>query len=113
MGSVARVTSAAEGLPRRRFTVAEVEAEGVDARSGAEIANRPVHGEFRGDLIEVVVQYTERHIDLVTANGENLAGGMGLTASTAAAARRLLSSTAKSGAASATGTTRKRVNQML
>lgn len=26
MGSVARVTSAAEGLPRRRFTVAEVEA---------------------------------------------------------------------------------------
>ena len=27
----------------------------------------------------------ERHIDLVTANGENLAGGMGLTASTAAA----------------------------
>ena len=28
---------------------------------------------------------SERHIDLVTANGENLAGGMGLTASTAAA----------------------------
>jgi 2',3'-cyclic-nucleotide 2'-phosphodiesterase len=27
----------------------------------------------------------ERHIDLVTANGENLAGGMGLTASTAGA----------------------------
>jgi 2',3'-cyclic-nucleotide 2'-phosphodiesterase len=27
----------------------------------------------------------ERHIDLVTANGENMAGGMGLTASTAAA----------------------------
>ncbi len=27
----------------------------------------------------------ERHIDLVTANGENLAGGMGLTVSTAAA----------------------------
>jgi metallophosphoesterase (TIGR00282 family) len=27
----------------------------------------------------------QRHIDLVTANGENLAGGMGLTASTAAA----------------------------
>jgi hypothetical protein len=26
MGSVVRVTSAAEGLPRRRFTVAEVEA---------------------------------------------------------------------------------------
>ena len=26
----------------------------------------------------------ERHIDLVTANGENLAGGMGLTPSTAA-----------------------------
>ena len=26
MGSAARVTSAAEGLPRRRFTVAEVEA---------------------------------------------------------------------------------------
>jgi Uma2 family endonuclease len=26
MGSVARVTSAAEGLPRRRFTIAEVEA---------------------------------------------------------------------------------------
>ena len=26
MGSVARVTSATEGLPRRRFTVAEVEA---------------------------------------------------------------------------------------
>jgi hypothetical protein len=26
MGPVARVTSAAEGLPRRRFTVAEVEA---------------------------------------------------------------------------------------
>jgi len=27
----------------------------------------------------------ERHLDLVTANGENMAGGMGLTASTAAA----------------------------
>ncbi len=27
----------------------------------------------------------ERHIDLVTANGENIAGGMGLTPSTAAA----------------------------
>ena len=26
MGSAARVTTAAEGLPRRRFTVAEVEA---------------------------------------------------------------------------------------
>ena len=26
----------------------------------------------------------ERHIDFVTANGENLAGGMGLTISTAA-----------------------------
>jgi hypothetical protein len=26
MGSAARVTSAAEGLPRRRFTIAEVEA---------------------------------------------------------------------------------------
>jgi metallophosphoesterase (TIGR00282 family) len=40
----------------------------------------------RGALHEVLPALrADRHIDLVTANGENLAGGMGLTASTAAA----------------------------
>jgi hypothetical protein len=36
MGSVARVTSAAEGLPRRRFTITEVEAMETSSRLAPE-----------------------------------------------------------------------------
>jgi metallophosphoesterase (TIGR00282 family) len=60
---------------------------------------KPAHGHIRvlmiGDVIgkpgreaieSVLPQLRDqRHIDLITANGENLAGGMGLTPSTAAA----------------------------
>ncbi len=48
-------------------------------------------GDVIGKTGRVALEHTlpalrdERHLDLVTANGENLAGGMGLTASTAAA----------------------------
>jgi len=63
------------------------------------VPEKPAAGQIRvlmiGDVIgkpgrEAIEQIVprmreERHLDLVTANGENLAGGMGLTPSTAAA----------------------------
>ena len=84
----------------------EREATTTQARAGVQAADRlptvpdkPGAGTLRvlmiGDVIgkpgrEAVEQTLgtlrdERHIDFVTANGENLAGGMGLTPSTAAA----------------------------
>ena len=52
MGSAVRVTSAAEGLPRRRFTVAEVEAMVAAGRDGRGRARRTDRGGAGSDVAE-------------------------------------------------------------
>jgi Uma2 family endonuclease len=80
MGSAARVTSAAEGLPRRRFTVAEVEAmvasgvmeedERVELIGGELVPMSPkglAHEVLKTALLDRWYRLPEREADLVPA----------------------------------------------